>query len=115
MTATALPTLSRSASALRACHDCADACDACAAACLREPDVTPMARCIALDVDCASLCRLAAAFLARGSESARALCGVCAAVCDACAAECGRHAHDHCQACAEACRQCATACRSVTA
>lgn len=41
-------------SCIEACNDCADACDMCAAACLQEQDVKAMARCIALDIDCAN-------------------------------------------------------------
>jgi Domain of Unknown Function (DUF326) len=98
-----------------ACNACADACDACSTACLQEPDVGMMARCIALDIDCASLCRLAAAFMARGSDFATALCRTCAQVCEACGDECAKHEASHCQACAKACRQCAEACRRMAA
>src|SRR5690606_12883154 len=38
---------------IKACYDCAAACDHCATACLAEQDVGMMARCIALDMDCA--------------------------------------------------------------
>ncbi len=98
-----------------ACNACADACDHCSTACLQEADIRPMARCIALDIDCAALCRLAAASMARGSEFAKRLCSLCALVCEACGEECGRHEHDHCQACAAACAKCAEACRRMTA
>jgi hypothetical protein len=98
-----------------ACNACADACDHCSTACLREPDPRPMARCIALDMDCAQLCRLAAAVMARDSEFAGATCGFCADLCEACEAECAKHPHDHCQMSAEACRRCAAACRSMSA
>lgn len=85
----------------------------CAAACLQEQDVGAMARCIALDNDCAQLCRLAAGYMARGSEMAAALCQLCADVCDACADECGKHPMRHCQECADACRRCASECRQM--
>jgi hypothetical protein len=98
-----------------ACNACADACDHCASACLREPDVKAMARCIALDMDCAALCRLAPALMARGSDLARSLCAVCAQACRDCAAECSKHSMDHCQACAEACRRCADECIKMAA
>jgi hypothetical protein len=98
---------------IAACHACAVACNHCAAACLQEPDVKAMVRCIALDTDCAQLCQLAIAFMARDSPFAASVCGVCAQVCDACAAECGQHPMDHCQQCAEACRRCAAACRAM--
>ena len=98
-----------------ACNRCADACDHCAASCLREEDVKAMSRCIALDMDCAQVCRVAAAFMARGSEHAAALCRVCETVCRACAAECGQHQMGHCQRCAQACRECADACAAMAA
>lgn len=65
-------------SCIRACYECAEACNHCAAACLQEQDVKMMARCIALDIDCAQVCELAAAVMARASESAKNVCGACA-------------------------------------
>lgn len=102
------------ASSIRACYECATACENCAASCLEEHDVKSMARCIALDTDCAAICRLAAAATARGSEFTEPICQLCAAICDACGAECGKHAMDHCQQCAMACQRCAEECRSMT-
>lgn len=103
----------QSAACIQACDACAAACDHCAASCLQEHDVRAMARCIALDMDCADICRLASAFMARGSESAAAICRLCADICDACGRECGKHAMDHCRECAEACMRCAEACRRM--
>jgi len=100
-------------SCIDACLACAVACDRCAAACLAEPDVAMMARCIALDMDCASICHLAAGYMARDSEFVGELCGLCAYVCAACGEECGKHEHAHCRACAEACRRCADECRAM--
>jgi hypothetical protein len=97
-----------------ACNACALACDQCAAACLGEDDVKMMARCIASDIDCAQLCRLAAAYLARASQFAHAMCRLCADVCTACADECEKHPMDHCQRCAEACRHCAASCMQMS-
>lgn len=91
---------------------CATACHHCAASCLREPDVTAMAQCIAEDLSCAGICELTAAAVARGCAHADAMRRLCAQICDACATECGRHQHAHCQECAQACRTCAQACRS---
>ena len=54
---------SRYSHCIAACNACAATCDFCAAACLREPDPRHMAKCIALDMDCADICRLAAAWL----------------------------------------------------
>jgi len=103
----------RFASCIEACNDCADACDHCAASCLQEDNVADMRRCIALDIDCAAICRLAVGFMARGSDMAATLCEACADVCDVCAEECGRHDMQHCQRCAEACRRCAEECRRM--
>lgn len=43
---------------LDALNACVAACENCAAACLQEEDVRMTARCIALDRDCADICRL---------------------------------------------------------
>ena len=103
------------ASCIEACNACAAACDHCATACLQEEDVKMMARCIALDMDCAQICRLATAYMARGSQFAKEFCRLCADICEACAEECGKHQHDHCQECARACRRCAEECRRMAA
>lgn len=103
------------ASCIKACDECAAACDHCATACLQEADPKPMARCVALDIDCAAICRLASGAMARGSEFARRMCAICAEVCEACGAECAKHQHDHCQECAQVCRRCAEECRRMAA
>lgn len=100
---------------IKACNACADACDHCSVACLEEKNVADMDDCIRLDIDCAALCRLASAFMARESMCATTLCRACAEVCNACADECEKHDHDHCKRCAKACRECATACQSMAA
>lgn len=99
---------------LQACNRCADACDDCATACLREPEVAKMAECVRLDLDCAAICRLAAGFMARGSDRARDVCSLCAVICEACAVECAKHPAEHCQRCAEACRACAAECLKMS-
>ena len=96
-----------------ACYECATECDRCAIACTGQADPRPLARCIALDVDCAEICRLAASCMGRGSEFAMAVCDVCAEVCEACAAECEKHDMDHCRRCAATCRRCAQECRRM--
>lgn len=98
---------------IEACNACAVACNHCAASCLREEDVKMMARCIALDMDCAAICQLAAGAMARGSEHAKAICALCAQICKACADECAKHSMEHCQQCAQACRSCADQCRQM--
>lgn len=97
------------------CYACATACDHCAASCLAEQEVRKMARCISLDIDCAQICRLAAGYMARGSELASMICNACAEACDACGEECAQHQMPHCQDCAEACRRCAAECRRMAA
>ena len=100
-------------SCIDACNACADACDFCAASCLQEQDIKAMARCIALDMDCAQICRMAASYMARGSEFSATVCQMCAEICDSCADECAKHPMAHCQECAEACRRCAEECRRM--
>ena len=103
----------RYAAAIEACYRCAKACDRCATACLREDEPKALADCVALDLDCADVCRLAAAAMARGSEWVAAICELCAGLCDACGRECARHDHEHCRLCAIACERCAEECRRV--
>jgi hypothetical protein len=101
--------------ALLNAQECAQACDRCAAACLEEADVAALKNCIALDLDCAEICKALVGSLSRNSIFHGELAGVCADICDACAEECARHAHmAHCLECAEACRRCAESCRSLT-
>lgn len=101
------------ASCIEACNQCADACNHCATACLQEPDVKMMARCIALDIDCAGICRLAATYMASDSENAQSICALCADICETCGDECAKHEADHCQECARACKRCADECRRM--
>ncbi|HCY63683.1 MAG TPA: four-helix bundle copper-binding protein [Oxalobacteraceae bacterium] len=101
------------ASCIEACNACANACDHCATACLQEPDSQAMARCVSLDMDCAQICRMAASYMARGSEFASTICQACAELCDACGDECAKFQMEHCQACAQACRRCADECRRM--
>lgn len=100
-------------SCIDACNACASECEHCATACLAEEDVKMMARCIRLDRDCADICRMAAAWMARDSESAREICRLCAEVCRKCAEECARHEAEHCRRCAEACSRCADECEKM--
>lgn len=102
-------------SCIDACYACAAACDHCSIACLQEDDVKMMSRCIALDMDCAQICRLAAACMARGSEFAKTICTLCAEICQACGDECAKHQAEHCQECARACHHCAEECRRMAA
>lgn len=100
-------------SCIDACYACASECDHCAVSCLDEQDASSMARCVKLDMDCAAMCRLAASYMARGSEFAQSICRLCAEICEACGEECAKHEMEHCQRCAEVCRTCAEECRRM--
>lgn len=100
---------------IEACNSCAVACNHCAASCLHEKDIKMMAKCLALDIDCAQICALAAAAMARGSEHATAICALCADICQSCGDECTRHDMAHCQQCATTCHHCAQECRKMAA
>jgi len=100
---------------IKACNDCADACDHCAIECLGEDDAEALSGCIATDIDCAVICRMAAGFMARGSLHMAEVCSLCAAICDDCAAECSLHGPAHCKECSDACRRCAEECRQMAA
>lgn len=101
------------AACIEACNACVSACNHCAASCLKEPGVEMMSRCIALDMDCAQICAVAAAAMARGSAYHQAICKVCADICQSCGDECVKHEMEHCQACAKACHRCAEECRKM--
>ena len=98
---------------MNACNACASACLQCATACLQEADPKTMAHCIALDLECAGVCRLAAESVARGGEHKQAICALCEDVCRSCSTECVKHKMGHCQHCAEVCTHCADACRAM--
>ena len=110
-----MKTFSAYKNCINACLRCASICQHCAASCTREKDVTMMAQCIRLDMECAIACYAAAQLMSLGSEAAREFCGICAALCEKCSRECGQHDMQHCQECAEACRQCAEECRRIAA
>ena len=77
-------------SCIDACNECAVTCNHCASACLQERDVQSMARCIALDMECADICRLAVSSMARRDEHMQAICALCADICQACGDECAK-------------------------
>lgn len=80
-----------------------------------EEDVKMMAKCIQLDMECASACYAAAQLMSLGSSQAMAFCKICGDICEACGAECGQHQNEHCQECARACKACAEECRKMAA
>lgn len=96
-------------SCIDACNKCAEFCDYCAKSCEKDHPET-MSRCIALDRDCAAICRLAVDFMQRNSEFVDLICQDCAEICEACAEECEKQEQGHCRQCAEACRSCAEEC-----
>ena len=98
---------------IEACLKCASICNQCAVACTYEKDVTMMAACIRLDMECAALCYATAQLMSMGGSQAARLAGICADLCEACAAECGKHHHEHCVLCAQACKACAEECRKI--
>lgn len=98
---------------IEACNECAAACENCASTCLQEDDIKWMARCIMLDRDCANICTIASAFMARGSDFAEDICRMCADICRACGEEFRDHKVDHCQKCADACERCAHECEKM--
>jgi hypothetical protein len=99
---------------IEACNNCAVICDHCTMSCLSEKNVQHLTRCIELNLDCASACRVAVEFMSKGSEYADRYCQLCADICNACAEECEKHADmEHCRHCAEVCRQCAEACMEM--
>jgi hypothetical protein len=107
------------AQCIDACYECAEICTICADACLAEPMVANLVRCIRLNLDCASICQATGEVLARqtGAEPSimRAQLQACLEACRVCAMECEMHAGNmaHCEVCAAACRRCEQACRDL--
>lgn len=95
---------------IEACKTCAEKCDACLDALRDDPNPQMMSRCTSLCMDCASMCRLAIAYMARDSEFIDLICQDCAEVCSICAEECMKYPMEHCQACGSACNECAEEC-----
>ncbi|MEO7344650.1 MAG: four-helix bundle copper-binding protein [Methylotenera sp.] len=98
---------------LNACNDCTTACVQSATACLKEIDPKAMARCIALDRECADICRMAATSITCDSKHMKTICALCAEACQNCANECDKHEMGHCKNCAEICKHCAELCRGM--
>lgn len=104
------------AECITACYDCAEVCTICADACLAEPTVANLVKCIAVNQNCAAICLATGAVLSHQSaldpSIARGQLQACIEVCRACALECERHGGqmEHCAVCASACRRCESAC-----
>jgi hypothetical protein len=107
------------AATIDALSDCAQACHADADDDLSEENLTDMAKCIRLCLDCADICTAAVGVTSRqtahDASFTTALLEACAAACRSCGDECEQHAqmHEHCRVCAEACRRCEQACREL--
>lgn len=107
------------ARAIEECFTCSQACTACADACLSEPTVADLVKCVRSDLDCADICDTTGRVLSRhtgyDANLTRAMLEACATACKSCGDECQRHAehHEHCRVCAEACRRCEEACREL--
>ncbi len=98
---------------IESCLRSAALCNHCATSCLQEDDVSMMAQCIQLDMECAALCYAAAQLMSLGSSKAAAVCQLCATACEACADECAKHNNEHCKECADACMECAAECKKM--
>lgn len=109
------------AEGIAAAVGCAQTCTACADACLNEPDVAELTRCIRENLDCADICEATGRVLSRHTgdsfATTQSVLKTCVAVCRSCADECARHAERfaHCRVCAEECRRCAEICEEMLA
>lgn len=96
---------------MNALNDCVTACNYCTSACLGEPDISMLANCIRLNMDCAAICTTTAGFVGKDSAHARPLLPECMELCLKCAEECEKHGYmEHCKLCAAACRECVAIC-----
>lgn len=98
-----------------ACLQCAAVCNHCANSCTQEDDVKMMAKCIQLDMECATICYSAAQLMSMGSQQAAQICAICEEICEACGNECGKHDTEHCKECSRICMLCAEECRKMAA
>ena len=100
------------AACIQACLDCYRHCQQTAlGVCLERGGRHAEPAHLRLMLDCAEVCRSAAALMLSESPFHADLCGLCAEVCEACAASC---AHlDDMQDCQHACEHCAETCRQM--
>ena len=107
------------AAAIDACLTCAQTCTSCANSDLAEPDVSELARCAALCIDCADVCLTTMRVLSRPFASdhrvTHHVLRACVLTCTSSAEECHIHAphHHHCAVCEKACRACLQACEKL--
>jgi hypothetical protein len=96
--------------------DCSRICEETLSYCLRQGGRHVEAEHIKLMVDCAEICRTAAAFMERGSRYDAEISRICAQVCQACATDCAQFSGDEqMMRCAEVCRRCAESCTQMAA
>lgn len=101
------------------CFTCSQVCTACADACLSEPTVAELTKCVRTNLDCADICETTGRILSRHTEYdaniTRAMLEACLVACRSSAHECEHHAsrYEHCRLCAEACRRCEQACQQL--
>jgi hypothetical protein len=107
--------------------DCLDACTACAAVCNEashhcltqiqkgSTDKDHHARAHHLAMDCAAVCAVSAALVARQSPLMDAQCNACADACRRCAEECEKGQSDAgiMKDCVRICRECERSCREM--
>jgi hypothetical protein len=104
---------------IEACALCEFACVSCADACLGQPALESVRRCIRLNLDCADLCALTSHLVSRAFSAepklVQAQLEICASLCQVCEVECRKlgTVHDHCQICAHACSHCEALCREA--
>src|SRR5690606_41702031 len=77
------------------CFSCSQTCTSCADACLAEPKVEELVRCIRLNLDCADICGATGRLLTRLTDPEPALLrqalAACAEACRVCGDECAKH------------------------
>jgi len=101
---------------IEACNRCAVICKYCAVSCLQEENLTHLAKCIRLDLECAKICTTASEIMSLDGIMSEALCNLCVEICNQCAKECEKHAAmgmEHCKECAQECRRCAETCMQM--
>ena len=96
-----------------ACNNCAALCNNCSSMSLKEKDSGAMARCIQLNMECASICKATSQLMSLGSEQSKDISKICADICKKCGDECSKHNMDHCKKCAEACYTAAELCKKM--
>ncbi len=100
---------------IKQCLECAAMCTRCGHHCLDMGAAHASPAHQGLMRDCAELCSLAAAMLARSSPLAPDICSLCARVCTSCAEDCDALCDGDAlmSACADHCRDCARLCSAM--